>query len=205
VLFALNTAAENGERLSIGGLSTGGALSFYFGCTDAKISGDLFLFSAALGLSGGCFDIFGGFVEFVLRLPVVRLFDSNKPLVGSHPFRYERVPLNSAGELARLIAEIDELLHLPQNTISAKRIFAAWSEADQVINLSKFSRLKEIITENKFVSFVIPKAAGVDHACVVLKEPVYALGSQPGEKPLESANPVFSEMMSAMRRFESAG
>ncbi len=145
VHFAIRTAAENGDRVSIGGLSTGGALSFYFGCTDAKITGDLYLFSAALGLSGGRFDIFGGFVEFLLRLPFVRLLDNKKPLVGSNPYRYDRVPLNSAAELARLIAEIDGLLQLPQNTISAKRIFAAWSESDKVINLRKLNGLKNIV------------------------------------------------------------
>jgi esterase/lipase len=202
VLFALRTAAEDSDLISIGGLSTGGALSFYFGCTDAKITGDLYLFSAALGLSGWHFDVFGGFVEFLLRLPFVRLLDNKKPLVGIYPYRYDRVPLNSAGELARLIAEIDGLLQLPQNAISAKRIFAAWSESDNVINLRKLNRLKKIVTENQFVSFVLPKAAGVDHACVVLKQPVHAVGSQPGDEPLETANPFFAEMMAALRTFE---
>jgi hypothetical protein len=39
---------------------------------------------------------------------------------------------------------------------------------------------------------------------VVLNEPVYAIDSQPGEAPLEEANPRFAEMMLAVRRFESA-
>jgi esterase/lipase len=203
--FAVRTAAENGARVSIGGLSTGGALGFFFAFTDAKITGDLYLFSAALGLSGGRFDIFGGFVEFLLRLPFVPLLDSKKPLVGSNPYRYDRVPLNSAAELSRLIAEIDGLLRLSQKTLFAQRIFAAWSDSDRVINLKKLNGLKKIVTDNQFVSFVVPKAEGVDHACVVLKESVYAVGSQPGAEPLETANPCFAEMMAALRRFESAG
>ncbi len=205
VLYALRTAAGNGARVSIGGLSTGGALGFYFACTDAKITGDLYLFSAALGLAGGFWGILGGVVEFLLRLPLVQLLDSKKPLVGSNPYRYDRVPLNSAKELSKLIAEINGLWRLPQKKIAVKRIFAAWSEADRVINLKKLNGLKKIVPDNQFVSFVVPETARVDHACVVLKESVYAVGSQPGAEPLETANPFFARMMAALHRFEAAG
>jgi esterase/lipase len=205
VAFAVRTAAEKGARVSIGGFSTGGALGFYFACTEAKITGELYLFSAALGLSGGRFDIFGPFVEFLLRLPFVPLLDSKKPLVGRNPYRYDRVPLNSATELSRLIAEIDGLRRLPQKTRFAQRIFAAWSEADRVINLRKLNGLKKIVSDNQLASFVVPEAEGVDHTSVVLKDSVYAVGSQPGDEPLETANPFFAEMMAALGRFESAG
>ncbi len=89
-------------------------------------------------------------------------------------------------------------------TIQKKRIFAAWSEFDRVINIRKLSGLQSVIKEKQFVPFVIPKAARVEHACVVLDEPVYAIGSQPGEAPLEKANPRFAKMMLAVRRFALA-
>lgn len=204
VRFAIRTATENAERVSIGGLSTGGALSFYFGCTDPEVTGDLYLFSAALGLYGGRFGVFGSIKEIFLRIPFVGFLDNGKPLVGNNPYRYDRVPLNSAGELAQLILEIDGLLKLPGNALYEKRIFAAWSESDKVVNLRKLINLQYVTKENQFVQFVIPKAAGVYHACVVQREPVYAIGSQPDEAPLEAASPRFAEMMAAMRRFESA-
>lgn len=210
VHFALRSAAENADLVSIGGLSTGGALSVYFCCTDPMVTGELYLFSAALGIYGGRLGLFGGILEFLLRLPFVKFLDNRKPLVGNNPYRYDRVPLNSAAELARLILEVDRLLQATgkttrvKHTIAEKRIFAAWSEADKVIDVKKIASLQEYIKENNFVPFIIPKAAQVDHACVVLQAAVYANGSHPGDLPLEKANPRFAQMMAAVDRFESA-
>jgi len=204
VRFAISTAAENADRVSIGGLSMGGALSLYFGCTDPAITGDLYLFAAALGISGGRLGIAGGILEFILRLPLVRFLDNGKILVGHHSYRYDRIPLNSAKELARLILELDRLLKLPGNRMPVKRIFAAWSEDDRVINVKKLKKLQYLTKDNQLARFIIPKAARVEHAGVVLKEPVYAVGSQPGDSPLEEANPGFAEMMTAIAQFESA-
>ncbi len=204
VQFALRTASESADRVSIGGLSTGGALSFYFGCTDPEITDDIYLFSAALGLYGGRFAVFGRILEFLLRIPFFRFFDNRKPLVGDHPYRYDRIPLNSAGELAQLILEIDELLKAGRDKLQGKRIFAVWSEFDKVINWRKLSKLQAVTRQNKYMSYIIPKAAQVDHACVVLREPVYASGGRSGETLLETANPQFVEMMAALRSFESA-
>lgn len=44
VRFAINSAAAKAEHVSIGGLSTGGNLSFYMAATRPKITGDLYLF-----------------------------------------------------------------------------------------------------------------------------------------------------------------
>lgn len=205
VRFALRSAAEKAERVSIGGLSTGGALSFYFGCTDPQVTGDIFLFSAALGLYGGRFNMFDEMLEFLLRNAFFSLLDNRKPLVGNNPYRYDRVPLNSAGELSWLIREIDVLRHTAAGKISAKRIFAAWSDYDRVINVKKLESLRNCTGADRFVSFVIPVADRVDHACVVLKEPVYAVGSQPGDEPLEEPNPRFAEMMVSLQSFEAGG
>ncbi|MGB3209313.1 MAG: alpha/beta hydrolase [Desulforhopalus sp.] len=205
VNFAIQVAAKDAEQVSIGGLSTGGALSFYSGCTDPKINGALYLFSAAFGLYGGRFEVFGRIKEAFLRTPLLRLGNSKKPLAGSNPYRYDRVPLRSAAELIRLITEIDVLLKQTANTTAAKRIFSAWSEFDQVVSGRKLKGLKKLTGEKEFTSFIIPKAAKVEHACVVLDEPIYAIDSEPEDAPLEAANPYFAEMMAAILRFESAG
>ncbi|TKB25027.1 hypothetical protein FCL47_15375 [Desulfopila sp. IMCC35006] len=205
VLFAIRFAAERAAQVSVGGLSTGGALSFYFGCTEPQVTGDIYLFSVAFGLYGGGYNIFSGILESLLSNSCFRLLDNGKPLVGSHPYRYDRVPLKSAGELVRLIREIDALHQTAADRSGAKRIFSAWSEHDRVINVKEIERVRNVTGTNQFISFVIPDAVRVDHACLVLKEPIYPVDSQPGEAPLEAANPCFAEMMAALQRFESAG
>ncbi len=203
VRFAIRTAAADGARVSLGGLSTGGTLSLYFGCTDPEVSGDLYLFSAALGIYCGCFGIFGGLPEFLLRLPFVRFPESMKLLVGHHPYRYDRVPLHSAGQLARLIFEVNKLLKSRDNGLQSKRIFAAWSEYDRVVNVRKLKKLQNLISKDRFVPYIVPRTARIDHASLVLKEPIYAINCQPGDVPLEKANPGFMKMMAAVARFES--
>lgn len=206
VRFALRTAAEGADRVSVGGFSTGGALSYYFGCTDPEVTGDLYLFSAAFGIYGGGYGMFGGMPEFLLRMPVIRFLIKKQPLrelVGIHPYRYDQVPLKSAGELARLISENNKLLKLPD--MAAKRIFAAWSEYDRVIDVNRLRYISQLSVGDRFVSFIIPKDARVNHACVVLKEQVYATNCRSGDAALlEEANPYFAEMMAAVARFESA-
>jgi pimeloyl-ACP methyl ester carboxylesterase len=205
VRFALRTAAESADRVSVGGFSTGGALSYYFGCTDPQVTGDLYLFSAAFGIYGVGYGMFGGMPEFLLRMPFIRFLINRQPLralVGIHPYRYDQVPLKSAGELIRLISENNKLLKLPD--MAAKRIFAAWSEYDRVIDVNKLHYISQLSTDGRFVSFILPKNARVNHACVVLREHVYAINCRPGDAALEEANPHFAEMMSAVARFESA-
>lgn len=204
VAFAIRSAAQGAgtTRVSIGGLSTGGALGYYLACIDPLISGDLYLFSAALGLSGGPCGIPGWLKEWGLRLPLIARLDSFGPLVGNNPYRYARVSLNSAVELAKLLGKID---HLPGQFTdtgnSARRIFAAWSECDNVVSLDKLHELQRRTPKDRFVSFVIPATEQVEHACVVLQHPIHALGAQPGSAPLERANPRFADMLAAIARF----
>jgi pimeloyl-ACP methyl ester carboxylesterase len=110
VRFAVQAAAEKAARVSIGGLSTGGALSFYMACTKPRITGDLYLFSAALDLAGGPLGLIGEFKEWLLGIPLIDALDSDKPLIGRNPYRYDRMDVDGAKELARLIKETDDLL-----------------------------------------------------------------------------------------------
>ena len=204
VRFAIDAAVALGAtRLSIGGLSMGGALGYFFSCQDPRVTGDLYLFSAALGLVAGPRVLPGWFKEWLLRLPLVKILGGASPLVGNNPYRYDRVSLNSAGELAHLIHKIDRLpLQFTATGNPTRRIFAAWSECDKVISIGKLRALQRRIPAERFVPFIIPAIDHVEHACVVLKDPIHALGAEAGlTPPLESANPRFIDMLTAISRF----
>jgi pimeloyl-ACP methyl ester carboxylesterase len=206
VRFAIDSAALGARKVSLGGLSTGGALSYFLAHSEAKVTGDIYLFSAALGLAACPCGIPGRLKETLLRLPFIGNMTLGPPLIGRHPYRYEWVSPNSAAELARLIREIDGL---PRPFIKpagvAGRIFAAWSEDDRVISLRRLRELQQRVPDYLFTSFVISGTDRVDHASVVLKDPIYAIGAEAGDRPLESANPRFAEMVAAIASFEAAG
>lgn len=205
VRYAINAASLDGARVSIGGLSLGGILSLYMAYAEAALSGNIYLFAAALGLSPGSFGIPGCLKEFLLRLPFAGFCDNGRPLIGSNPYRYDRVSLNGAIELSRLIGEMDVLLRKFGKTRPARRTFAAWSEYDRVISRKKLRNLGRMIGDDSFTPFVIPAEKRVDHASLVLKEPIFALDAQPGQPPLEQANPYFQQMVAAIGRFEATG
>ncbi|MFH0785814.1 MAG: alpha/beta fold hydrolase [Pseudomonadota bacterium] len=207
VRFAVGSATQGAARLSFGGLSMGGALGYFLSCIDPVITGDLYLFSAALGLAAGPGLFPGWFKEWLLRLPLVKTLGSTSSLVGNNPYRYNRVSLNSAGELAHLIHKINQLpFQLTDTSNPTRRIFAAWSECDKVINVSKLRELQRRIPADRFVPFIIPAIDHVEHACVVLKDSIHATGTEVGETPpLESANPRFTEMLVAISRFATGG
>lgn len=95
--FAVRTAAGKAASVSIGGLSTGGTLSVYTACTDPTITGDLFLFSAALDLAGGPGGVIGEMKERLLLTPLADLLDSDAPLIGPNPYRYARMDMDAPG------------------------------------------------------------------------------------------------------------
>jgi pimeloyl-ACP methyl ester carboxylesterase len=200
VRFAVQSAAESNGKLSIGGLSTGGALAFYFGCLDPGINRKIFLFSAALGLSGGWFgSLKEGFLRSPLCLPFCRL---KMNLIGPHPYRYSYVPLCAARELALLQQELDGLRSgVRPCSLSGMEIFNAWSECDNVIDTGLLSRLGDSTTALKYDSYVIGRKHRVEHASVVLKHSVHAPRLHSGgRRLLEKANPVFDDMVEAMNR-----
>lgn len=202
VRFAMRTAAANGDQVSIGGLSTGGSLCFFMAYSAGEAVADLYLFSPALGLYGGGFEFYGRMQEYLLRMKAVRYFDSSRPLIGPNPYRYARVSWNSAGELALLIREnLRYVNQLRNGQLLPKRTFAAWTEFDRVISLQPLLDLEQIAAGARFISFVLPGSAQVDHASVVLEEPLYALDAKPGDPPLEAANPFFSQMAAAIAKF----
>ncbi len=204
VRFAVLAAGAGGTRVSVGGFSLGGILSLYMACTEEAVAGELYLFAAALGLAPG-FGPFCGIKEFLLRLPFAERFDSGEPLIGDNPYRYSRVCLNGAVELVRLIGEVDGMLRKSGVILPRRRIFAAWSEYDQVVCLKKLRKLQRLAGDGRYAGFVIPAGSRVDHASLVLAEPIFPENARPGQAPLEPANPFFREMVAAMGRFAAGG
>jgi len=200
VNMAIKIAASKVNHVAIGGLSTGGTLSFYAAVKNDKISGALYLFSAALDLAGG---IIGDLKEFILRTRLVDILDKNKPLIGVNPYRYAGMDLDGARELSKLILETDTIIKgfNPKEPFS-KRIFAAHSESDSTANIKGIEDLEKVSDPDKFKFFRIPKVTGVSHASLALKYPIYATGTSNRDEPLEKANPQFDEMMNAIADFQ---
>ncbi|MFZ7124734.1 MAG: alpha/beta hydrolase [Desulfobacterales bacterium] len=203
--FAVTSAAAKAANVSIGGLSTGGALSFYTACTRPRINGGLYLFSAALDLTGGPLGLIGEMKERLLRTFLTEVLDRNQPLVGRNPYRYSRIDVDGARELARLIKETDDLLKgFDASNRFPNPVFACHSESDKTADIQGLRRLQQKSDPARFTLHLIPEEEGVPHASVVLEESIYALGAVPGEPPLEPANPRFGDLLVAISRFEKA-
>ncbi|WP_457576871.1 alpha/beta hydrolase [Desulfomarina sp.] len=197
VEFAINSVSGKykGRQLSVGGLSMGGALSYYFGCTNDAIDGELFLFSAAFGLKDGFLGIEGRVKELLLRTPVTRLWKENKELTGKNPYRYEYVSINSVKELARLMDEIRKLNKFFSRSGSfPKPVFSAFSEFDDVVSLRALKNLISVVGGEQLTEFRIPAAEKVDHASLVLNKPICGASG----KILEGENPLFEPMVESI-------
>ena len=203
--FAVASATAGRAALALGGLSTGGALSLYLAASGARPDADLYLFSPVLGLAPGPGGIPGDWAEWLLERSWVAAIDlllgRLRPLVCRHPYRYDWVPLVSAAQLVRLMRRLDSLLPALATTLSG-RIFAAWSESDQVVSVAKIADLMGLFGPERTSSFILSAAKKVAHASVVLEQAV--LPCDGAGQPLEAANPVFAEMLAAIDAF-SAG
>jgi esterase/lipase len=196
--FAIKSAAARCNRISIGGLSTGGTLSFYMAATNPKINGTLYLFSAALDLAGKRFEFLGEIAERLLRTPLAQLFDSKKPLIGENPYRYDHMDMDGAQELARLIKETDTIIdEFDPNKPFPNKVFAAHSECDKTASIAGIENLEKVSIPERFAFFRIGKEFDVPHASLVLKDPIVKNG-----RVLEKENPQFQSMMDAIDAFE---
>ncbi|MDX2494787.1 MAG: hypothetical protein QNK27_07475 [Desulfuromusa sp.] len=196
ITYSIEYAQKDSEIVSIGGLSTGGTLSVATALSGEKITGALYLFSAALDLAGGLGGTLGELKERLLRTFLADLLDRNKPLIGDNPYRYSHVDLDGAQELAKLIKQTDELIkkfsiHNPLKL----PIFAAHSEADTTASISGIEKLERICSAKTFTFMRFAKELGIPHASVVLEEAISGI-----EKP-EPANQKFSEMTQKIKDF----
>jgi pimeloyl-ACP methyl ester carboxylesterase len=196
--YAIETAAASANEVSIGGLSTGGTLSFFMAETNPAINGTLYLFSAAFDLGGGPSGVIGELKDRLLNTFLPDLLDTNKPLIGENPYRYSHIDLDGARELARLIKETDTLMDgYSEDHPFQKKVFAVHSEVDTTADIAGIEKLQRISVPEYFHFFRIQEAKGVRHASVVLEAPIAA-----GTKILESENPRFDQMMAAIAEFD---
>ncbi len=205
VLWSVNYARGRTETVSVGGLSTGGALSFYTACTSPKVTGELYLFSAALDLIIKRNGLLGDITERLLRSAaftwIVDARNAEKPLVGDNPYKYEYVDADGARELAMLIKEIDTLLGgFDRKHPFRKRTFVAHSHADRTANIEGVIALRDAMLEDDLREFLIDAEHGVTHAGLVLSDDLVHEGQRH-----EAGNKRFDAMMDAITDFASAG
>ena len=198
VAFAIEKARAASKEVSIGGLSTGGTLSFHAAMTNPGVTGTLYLFSAALDLAGG---LVGQIKERLARFPgmadFLELFEGNKDLIGLNPYRYASVDKDGARELAKLIKETDALTRkIKAAKPLTRKIFADHSECDDTASIQGIEAIQKLTAPGRFTFFRLRKAEKVGHASVVLSAPVLA----PDGRVLEQANPRFPQMMEAIAR-----
>lgn len=193
--FAIQYAAARSQEVALGGFSMGGALALNAAMKNPQLKPSLYLFSASLELASG---LWGKMKFLLLQSPIIKLkirLDSKIPLVGLHPFRYDRFDMYGAREFARLLLKVSKKSRSFYLRSPSQRIFAAHSEADAT---ASFKAVEDFI--NHFFSrqaylFRIPKKDEVSHSSMVLKETIYATGTRQGVCPLELANPYFHDIM----------
>jgi esterase/lipase len=200
VAFAVERARATSQEVSIGGLSTGGTLSFHAAMTNPSVTGTLYLFSAALDLAGG---LVGQLKERLARFPgladFLELFEKDQNLIGPNPYRYAAIDKDGARELAKLLKETDALTRKIHGTPLTRKIFAAHSECDDTASIQGIETIRMLTAPGRFTFFRLRKTENVTHASVVLNAPVLA----PDGRILEEANPRFPQMMEAIARAAS--
>ncbi|MEM7097862.1 MAG: hypothetical protein AAF541_06335 [Pseudomonadota bacterium] len=205
VVWCIDQAAlATPAAISIGGLSTGGVLSFWASMNDARINQHLLLFSAALDLLIAGSSLFGAVAERLVRNRLLNdLLDwrnRDKPLIGQHPFRYDYVDYDGARELCRLLLETDLLINgLQEDLRLAPSLFVAHSYADATADIEGVLRLLNAVGERHPQSrFLIEHELAVGHAELVLADPVTV-----GGQIIETSNSEFAKMVERMDKFVS--
>jgi len=194
---SIEIASMLGNRISLGGLSTGGALSLNGVLRHpSKITGGLFLFAAALDI--------GFLYENIGRLPLIQTYYrlTQEKVVGSgpNPYKYPVFSNYSGLQLARLIQENKHLLK--SNRIS-QPVFAAHSVQDSGTLVSGVIELLDQYVDNG-VAYLISKKIDNEflaHADLVLEHPIELTDEGNHEVSAPKANPLFKNMMDAAIHF----
>ena len=210
VLWSVQYARERAMTVSVGGLSTGGALSFYTASNAPEVNGDVYLFSAAFRLMVADSGTIGDFAAAVLQsewLPwIIDLKNSARPLIGDNPYRYDYVDADGARELTRLIRELKGIVagYDAANPFP-RRLFIAHSHADATANIQGVLALRRIVPRDRLGQYLIPKDEENPDNNVAHAELVLAADIKHGKTVLEKKNPKFDEMMEAVKAFATAG
>jgi len=210
-----------GDRVSMGGFSTGGALTIRKVANDGDaIDGGLFLFSAALEigqmlgsvLEGPLGPVLGRLIDVgtwaragvgeifssVFGSASQRASDDSAYGIGDDPYKYSVFFVEGAAELAKVIDEIDS--HYQREGVArystiTQPVFAAHSRTDTAAMFSGVERLIDHHPDERKALYAI---ADLPHPSVVLAEPIL---DATGQQTIVEANPQFGEMTDAMIAF----
>ncbi len=192
-------AEKFGGRISLGGFSTGGALSYNKILRDIrgnkkKINGCLFLFSAALEL---------GFIDELADLPftgvlqsLVGFFSGEYRGEGPNPYKYPTMSRIAGLELGQIIEENEDLeagVKIPQPVFAAHSIHDTTVRIEGILDLMR----KHVRTGQTFII-----SQNVKHEEVVLAENIkFNLKDQQTKPRQPTANPMFDWMINDAIRF----
>jgi alpha-beta hydrolase superfamily lysophospholipase len=190
-----------GKNLSLGGLSTGAALSLNALLRyHSQITGGLFLFSAALEI--------GTLYENIGKLPMIQTYYRIKQEklagYGPNPYKYPVFSNFSGLQLAKLIQDNKRLI---KNVKIFHPVFVAHSIQDPTTLISGvMDLLKNHVTNG--VAYLITSLHGdqpLAHGDLVLEKPIKLLSGYPNNQLVApKANPKFDDMMrTAIQFFET--
>ena len=175
-----------GKRISVGGFSTGGALSYNYILRHPKnIQGGLFLFSAAIAVR-----LIKDASRFISLQTITKMRDGRIFGIGRDPYKYPTFPKFGALELGDIIREN---IKLSKGKKITQPVFAAHSVHDDSANVQGIIDLLTNYCEDG-LAFLI--SANVKHAELPLNQDITLDMTQTrGSKVAPKANPQFDLMM----------
>ena len=189
---AVEAAGKLGARISLGGFSTGGALSLNKILRQPHLNqGGLFLFSSALDLGLADEAARFGFIQ-----SIVRRTDGKVTGIGRDPYKYPVLPKFAGIELSQII---QENWRLCKDRVISQPVFAAHSMHDKTVKIKGVLDFLQNHVEMG-IAFII--AQQVSHSSLVLENDI-ELDEVPGAPEIEEpkANPRFQWMMDDAIRF----
>ena len=198
---SVEIASALGRKISIGGLSTGGALALdYCLRKPGVVLGKVYLFAAALGLTP-----FQRGVLATYFLPkwadAVRARGENRG-IGGNPIKYSRRFLMGVRQLQHVISSIRRRLgvplwrpfaDLPQPPSLDGRVFVAHSGADTTILYRAVASL--VRQDDPGQHHIVPAQLGVLHADLVLADAMTYTPRWRDEAAAPRGNPEHAEMV----------
>ena len=210
----VDIAGMLGERVSMGGFSTGGALTIRKVCREPRaVTGGIYLFSAALEIGrmqqllleseagavlGRGYDVANWAREIIrnkkAQLKRQRVASGRNYGISKNPFKYSVFFYEGASELAEVIEEINK--HYKRKGIKrysdlTQPLFVAHSPVDES---AEFIGARTIFNNHPNKKKVFCDFCKIQHASLVLENPIIEDAKAP-------ANPYFSDMMDMMKAF----
>jgi len=193
---AVEAAAAFGNRISLGGFSTGAVLAINKAIRNPEqIKGGLFLFAAALDL--GYVARGSSYIPFAHT--IARYTDGEIESMGTNPYRYPYVNNTSGLQVVRLV---DETWKRLEKKKLDQPVFIAHTIHDARINFSGIFTFIKSHVKKAFTFFI---AEDIQHSQLVLKKPIKLdLSKKHGVREIPQPNPKFNWMMqNAIHYFKS--